>query len=128
MQTSDIKWIPPSKGIIMGLGAIKLEKDNRQRSQATKRYKAFISEGIWIIWKKRNSRIFERIEYSEDNLIEDWKKAISEELETDFNIITLQPFIERKAHYKAFKQLWCVNGILAKMTETDPSRLEIQII
>jgi ribonuclease HI len=128
-QTSDLEWIPPSKGIIMGLGAIKLEKDNRQRPQETKRYKTFVSKGIWTIWKKRNRRIFDKIEYSENHLIEEWKKAMNEEIETEFNIIALHPFTERKTRYEAFKQLWCTrNDTLARITETNPPRLELQII
>jgi hypothetical protein len=107
-KTSEIDWIQPTKGIIMGLPAIKLKQEEKQSPNETQ-------------------RIFDNIENGSTEAIDEWKEAIERHIKTDFDIIEMRPFSQRTLHYANFKDLWCARENLAIIEEAEGKKPKLTI-
>src|ERR1700720_1713012 len=56
-QSSSSPWIPPTKGVIMGIGTVKIRKEEKLLQAETKRYIAFITESIWNVVRDQNTSL-----------------------------------------------------------------------
>jgi hypothetical protein len=122
-KTSNESWIKPSMGIIIGIGTMKIIKEEKERHLQTKRYKMFVTEAIWTIWKKRNERIFEERQINTDEYIKAWNKEMSDRIRMDFNLLP-QVGQNKISKLKRFEGLWCVNEWLASCSN---GKLEVYL-
>jgi ribonuclease HI/exonuclease III/chemotaxis regulatin CheY-phosphate phosphatase CheZ len=129
-RTSEENWISPSLGIIRGLGSIKLTKDAGDRTQLDKnltdRYKIYVSEAIWVIWKDRNRRVFDELNPSHERLITSWNEAIKRRILIDWNTIRLLPLKERDLNVAKFESLWAAKEYLVELDKKG-NRIKINI-
>ena len=120
-QSSSSPWIPPTKGVIMGIGTVKIRKEEKLLQIEMKRYITFITESIWNVWKLRNQRIFEETQYDKNVQLQKWKIQMQERIQLDYNIIKLKPCSQYETEYASFKSLWCQRQTLANLKgDSDP--------
>jgi len=81
----------------------------------TTKYKIFVSEAIWTIWKERNNRIFNEVVPNGKTLIDKWTEVISQRIKVNWNIINLKPYKERKQEIDKFESLWCTKDTLCRI-------------
>ena len=125
--SSKTKWIPPSLGIIAGIGAMTLKNsEGKYCKQTTERYKTIISQTTWMIWKARNRKIFDEKPTDFEKSMKLWKELISERILTEYTQIEMIDYKKRKLVYKNFETRWCENKIMAELTEDN--KLKINII
>lgn len=106
-KTTTDKWIEPSTGIIGGIGALIFrDKDNKVEKLRGERYKIFITETIWMIWKARNGKIFSETPMTGETLVKDWKKTIEKRITLDFEIIKIEEIRKRDKKSKELMRLW----------------------
>ena len=111
-QTSKVKWIKPNRGIIHGLGAIRLTNDKGvEKSADTYYYKAIIVEAIWEIWKYRNKIVFDNIQSSKEELYQRWNKSLVQTITNEYEMIKLIPYERRKEASEKFKGRWIRKGV-----------------
>ena len=125
-MTTKINWIHPTKGIMTGIGTIIFTNEEGQKLiQITERYKTMVTQGIWIIWKARNRKIFDNIQTNSENLMKTWKEIIARRIQIEHTQIDLMEFKQREQKYKNFTAKWCENEILAKLTDKNMLRINI---
>ena len=125
-MTTKINWIHPTKGIMTGIGTIIFSNEEGQKLiQITERYKTMVTQGIWIIWKARNRKIFDNIQTNSENLMKTWKEIIARHIQIEHTQIDLMEFKQREQKYKNFTAKWCENEILAKLTDKNMLRINI---
>jgi ribonuclease HI/exonuclease III len=122
-EISDDPWIPPSMGIIHGIGAIRLlNEKGKDKPDTTKRYQVFITEAIWTIWKARNRRVFENKEISADYIINRWNEALISRIQMEHNQVMLKEFKTWNLGWQHFETVWCTKGVLATLEKENVNK------
>lgn len=125
-NTTKTPWIPPSMGLIRGIGALRLMENDNSLTNETKRYKIFITEAIWILWKCRNERHLADLQHQHKDPFKTWTKSLNKRIQTEYDIVGLLAYPLRLDAMETFKKLWCANEYLA--TVCDPPKLRINTI
>jgi len=115
MEPERKTWKTPSIGILIGLGTIEkiADKKKRETQQNGKRYQTIVGETMWMIWKKRNARIFRKEITKSGQAKEQWRSMIKETIEREWKVIQMTEPEKRKLNEQRFKEKWnCEKGIV----------------
>jgi len=129
--TSNQQWIEPDMGLIYGLGSFKfveeLEAEDEDeeviKGHLSYKYKSFIADAVWTLWKARNARVFNHpnINTTKEELIEKWDDAIGQRILTEWMEMRWHPFSKREELEYQVRDRWCYWGVLAKYYENTHS-------
>jgi hypothetical protein len=140
-ETKNKEWIEPTPGILRGIGAFQApctENENEDREQdksdkkadrksGTKRYQILVSEAMWLIWTKRNKRIFEKEKPNEKRLTDEWIDIMRRRIEIDYTKIKQLKYEKRKKATEEFRTLWCNHTETVRVKERKGGKQVIEI-
>ena len=93
----------------------------------TTRYKIFITEAIWVLWKARNTRTFEGIQINIERTYLRWVERMTDRIEDEFEQIKLNPYKEREELQERFERRWCIKKRLATVIKTTALTLKTTV-
>jgi len=132
-------WTKPTPGILKGIGAFKAPTENEEMEENREnmnnpkndkrsgsiRYQLIVSEAIWLIWTKRNKRIFENEVIDKKRITEEWVSTLKKRIEIDFTKIKQVEYKKRNKKIEEFRKLWCNHTNSIEIKEDKKKKLHL---
>ncbi|KAI6139648.1 hypothetical protein BKA82DRAFT_3988152 [Pisolithus tinctorius] len=114
-------WPIPTIEAIQTPNLIKLKQQKSDKRNTNKQilYQIMMVETSWLVWKERNGKVFNNQRTNLEQLEQKWTAQITRRIQREWAAVKLYPPEKWRKKRNDFEERWCINNVLAKITNNE---------